>query len=44
LLDCPAATVKTRVFRAMQELKQVYFEVSAPPRRATGAEPGMLEA
>jgi len=44
LLDCPAATVKTRVFRAMQELKQVYFELSARPRRAAGPEPGMQEA
>jgi RNA polymerase sigma-70 factor (ECF subfamily) len=44
LLNCPAATVKTRVFRAMQELKRIYFELSSRPRRAAQGEPGMQEA
>jgi RNA polymerase sigma-70 factor (ECF subfamily) len=37
LLDCQPGTVKTRVFRAMQELKQLYFELA---KCARGPAPG----
>ena len=44
LLDCQAGTVKTRVYRAMQELKQVYLELAGTGRTAPAGQPGIQEA
>ena len=44
LLDCQAGTVKTRVYRAMQELKQVYLELAGGGRTAAAGEPEIQEA
>lgn len=44
LLDCQIGTVKTRVYRAMQELKQVYLELAGTGRTAPAGQPGIQEA
>ena len=44
LLDCQTGTVKTRVFRAMQELKQAYLELAGAGRVAAAGQPGIPEA
>jgi len=36
LLGCEVGTIKTRVFRAMQELRQLLAELEAPPRLRPG--------
>jgi len=44
LLDCQTGTVKTRVYRAVQDLKQLYLELAGAGQRAAAGQPGIQEA